>query len=84
MLFSAFKIVLYGDRDNILALLEQNSDELKCSAVDEKIGVDHLLRDVKDTTINTLATEVTVKLAVLKGLDPRRKEICGYLDLVID
>ncbi|GKA51222.1 26S proteasome non-ATPase regulatory subunit 7 homolog A-like protein [Tanacetum coccineum] len=46
--------------------------------------VEYLLRDVKDTTISTLATEVTGKLAALKGLDARLKEIRGYLDLVID
>ncbi|OWM83540.1 hypothetical protein CDL15_Pgr013021 [Punica granatum] len=50
----------------------------------EEIGVEHLLRDVKDTTISTLATEVTGKLTALKGLDARLKEIRGYLDLVID
>ncbi|GJZ81684.1 26S proteasome non-ATPase regulatory subunit 7 homolog A, partial [Tanacetum coccineum] len=50
----------------------------------EEIGVEYLLRDVKDTTISTLATEVTGKLAALKGLDARLKEIRGYLDLVID
>ncbi|BAF16066.1 Os04g0661900, partial [Oryza sativa Japonica Group] len=50
----------------------------------EEIGVEHLLRDVKDTTISTLATEVTSKLAALKGLDARLREIRGYLDLVIE
>ncbi|KAJ6720546.1 EUKARYOTIC TRANSLATION INITIATION FACTOR 3 SUBUNIT F-RELATED [Salix viminalis] len=50
----------------------------------EEIGVEHLLRDVKDTTISTLATEVTGKLTALKGLDARLKEIRGYLDLVIE
>ncbi|TYI87665.1 hypothetical protein E1A91_D04G151600v1 [Gossypium mustelinum] len=50
----------------------------------EEIGVEHLLRDVKDTTISTLATEVTGKLTALKGLDARLREIQGYLDLVID
>ncbi|CAA0836602.1 26S proteasome non-ATPase regulatory subunit 7 homolog A [Striga hermonthica] len=49
----------------------------------EEIGVEHLLRDVKDTTVSTLATEVTGKLAALKGLDARLKEIRSYLDLVI-
>ncbi|KAD3641568.1 hypothetical protein E3N88_30792 [Mikania micrantha] len=47
----------------------------------EEIGVEHLLRDVKDTTISTL---VTGKLAASKGLDARLKEIRGYLDLIID
>ncbi|KAG8500758.1 hypothetical protein CXB51_002779 [Gossypium anomalum] len=50
----------------------------------EEIGVEHLLRDVKDTTTSTLATEVTGKLTALKGLDARLREIRGYLDLVID
>ncbi|KAL8552103.1 hypothetical protein ACS0TY_000965 [Phlomoides rotata] len=50
----------------------------------EEIGVEHLLRDVKDMTISTLATEVTGKLAALKGLDARLKEIRSYLDLVIE
>ncbi|XP_043711704.1 26S proteasome non-ATPase regulatory subunit 7 homolog B-like isoform X2 [Telopea speciosissima] len=50
----------------------------------EEIGVEHLLRDVKDTTISTLATEVTGKLAALKGLDARLREIRAYLDLVVD
>lgn len=43
-----------------------------------------MLRDVKDTTISTLATEVSAKLTALKGLDARLKEIRSYLDLVID
>lgn len=50
----------------------------------EEIGVEHLLRDVKDTTISTLANEVTGKLTALKGLDARLREIRAYLDLVID
>ncbi|XVF24049.1 hypothetical protein REPUB_Repub13aG0093100 [Reevesia pubescens] len=50
----------------------------------EEIGVEHLLRDVKDTTISTLATEVTGKLTALKGLDARLQEIRSYLDLVIE
>ncbi|KAL8154403.1 hypothetical protein V2J09_012163 [Rumex salicifolius] len=50
----------------------------------EEIGVEHLLRDVKDTTISTLATEVSGKLVALKGLDARLREIRSYLDLVID
>jgi 26S proteasome regulatory subunit N8 len=50
----------------------------------EEIGVEHLLRDVKDTTISTLATEVSSKLAALKGLDARLTEIRSYLDHVIE
>ncbi|KAK1320233.1 putative 26S proteasome non-ATPase regulatory subunit 7 [Acorus calamus] len=50
----------------------------------EEIGVEHLLRDVKDTTISTLATEVTSKVAALMGLDAKLSEIKSYLELVID
>ncbi|XP_021848400.1 26S proteasome non-ATPase regulatory subunit 7 homolog A [Spinacia oleracea] len=50
----------------------------------EEIGVEHLLRDVKDTTVSTLATEVIGKLAALKGLNARLREIRGYLELVIE
>ncbi|GFP84351.1 26S proteasome non-ATPase regulatory subunit 7 homolog b [Phtheirospermum japonicum] len=50
----------------------------------EEIGVEHLLRDAKDTTISTLGTEVTGKLAALKVLDGRLTEIRSYPDLVID
>ncbi|MEW5302777.1 MAG: hypothetical protein WDW36_005525 [Sanguina aurantia] len=48
----------------------------------EEIGVEHLLRDVKDATISTLATDVSSKLAALKGLKSRLKEIQEYLELV--
>ncbi|KAL8239002.1 hypothetical protein R6Q59_015569 [Mikania micrantha] len=50
----------------------------------EEIGVKHLFRDVMDTTIDTLEKKVTGKLAALKGLEARLKEILEYLDLVID
>mmetsp|Transcript_16478 Transcript_16478/g.41087 ORF Transcript_16478/g.41087 Transcript_16478/m.41087 type:complete len:331 (-) Transcript_16478:1344-2336(-) len=48
----------------------------------EEIGVEHLLRDVKDATISTLATDVSGKLLALKGLHSRLREIQGYLELV--
>ncbi|KAG6595399.1 26S proteasome non-ATPase regulatory subunit 7-like A, partial [Cucurbita argyrosperma subsp. sororia] len=50
----------------------------------EEIGVAHLLRDVKDAAISTLATEVSRKLTGLKGLDSSLREIRSYLDLVVD
>ncbi|PWA48857.1 JAB1/Mov34/MPN/PAD-1 [Artemisia annua] len=59
------------------------SSEIAAHEVEE-IGVEHLLRDVKDTTISTLATEVSGKLEALKGLDARLKDIRAYLDLVIE
>mmetsp|Transcript_20323 Transcript_20323/g.69182 ORF Transcript_20323/g.69182 Transcript_20323/m.69182 type:complete len:328 (+) Transcript_20323:169-1152(+) len=49
----------------------------------EEIGVEHLLRDVKDATISTLTTRVADKLQALKGLDERLKETAAYLDHVV-
>eukprot|EP00741_Cyanophora_paradoxa_P000347 tig00000403_g338.t1 len=48
----------------------------------EEIGVEHLLRDVKDINVSTLAMQVHAKLSALKGLQTRIKEIHTYLDLV--
>ena len=38
----------------------------------EEIGVEHLLRDIKDTTVSTLAERVSAKLVSLKGLHVSR------------
>lgn len=50
----------------------------------EEIGVEHLLRDVKDASVSTLATEVSRKLASLKGLGSQMGDIKKYLKLVAD
>lgn len=49
----------------------------------EEIGVEHLLRDVKDATVSTLATRIGAKLDALKSLEERLKEIRSYLDHVV-
>lgn len=49
----------------------------------EEIGVEHLLRDVKDATISTLATDVSAKLQALRGLKSRLQEIQEYLEHVL-
>lgn len=49
----------------------------------EEVGVEHLLRDVKDMTISTLANQVTQKLGSLKGLSARLLEIDAYLQNVL-
>jgi len=49
----------------------------------EEVGVEHLLRDVKDTTISTLANQVAQKLGSLKGLAARLSEVDGYLQNVL-
>jgi len=48
----------------------------------EEIGVEHLLRDIKDSTTTTLATQVTDQLASLQGLQSRLLEIRDYLQSV--
>mmetsp|Transcript_23489 Transcript_23489/g.41775 ORF Transcript_23489/g.41775 Transcript_23489/m.41775 type:complete len:330 (-) Transcript_23489:406-1395(-) len=50
----------------------------------EEIGVEHLLRDVKDATISTLTTDVAGKLLALKGLQVRLCEMQKYLSAVVD
>ncbi|KAK7029557.1 proteasome regulatory particle subunit [Paramarasmius palmivorus] len=45
----------------------------------EEIGVEHLLRDIKDSTTTTLATRVTEQLSSLRGLQSRLSDIQKYL-----
>jgi len=53
------------------------------SAIDaeeaEEIGVEHLLRDIKDSTTTTLTTRVQEQLASLRGLQARLTEVRDYL-----
>ncbi|CAD7705460.1 unnamed protein product [Ostreobium quekettii] len=50
----------------------------------EEIGVEHLLRDVKDATISTLATDVSAKVQGVRGLSSRLQEIRQYLEYTLD
>lgn len=45
----------------------------------EEIGVEHLLRDIKDSTTTTLSTRVSEQLASLRGLQSRLGDIQKYL-----
>ncbi|THG99469.1 hypothetical protein EW026_g2892 [Hermanssonia centrifuga] len=45
----------------------------------EEIGVEHLLRDIKDSTTTTLSTRVSEQLASLRGLQSRLADIQKYL-----
>ena len=49
----------------------------------EEIGVEHLLRDVKDSTVGTLAAGVASKVQSVRGLKQRLGHIERYLDLVL-
>jgi len=48
----------------------------------EEVGVEHLLRDVKDTSISTLATRINAKLASVKSLLSKLHEMQDYLEAV--
>ncbi|KAL1918958.1 uncharacterized protein VTP21DRAFT_2339 [Calcarisporiella thermophila] len=49
----------------------------------EEIGVEHLLRDIKDSGVGTLSTRVTNQLHSLKGLQQRLENIHAYLLRVV-
>mmetsp|Transcript_7012 Transcript_7012/g.25863 ORF Transcript_7012/g.25863 Transcript_7012/m.25863 type:complete len:292 (+) Transcript_7012:272-1147(+) len=50
----------------------------------EEIGIEHMLRDVRDSTVSTLAVEVDGKVMALKGLQSRLQEIKAYLEDVAE
>lgn len=45
----------------------------------EEVGVEHLLRDIKDTTIGSLSQRITNQLLGLKGLNTQLNDIRNYL-----
>lgn len=49
----------------------------------EEIGVEHLLRDLKDNAVGTLSTQVTEQLHALKGLQLHLTDIISYLEKVV-
>jgi len=49
----------------------------------EEIGVEHLLRDIKDLAVGTLSTRVSQQLTSLKGLTTQLKDIEAYLEKVV-
>jgi len=49
----------------------------------EEVGVEHLLRDVKDTTVGTLSQRITGQLLGLKGLNQKLQDMRSYLEKVV-
>jgi 26S proteasome regulatory subunit N8 len=49
----------------------------------EEIGVEHLLRDVKNLSVGTLSSRVTDQLSSLRGLSTRLGDIKEYLEQVV-
>ncbi|KAL2018535.1 hypothetical protein VTK56DRAFT_747 [Thermocarpiscus australiensis] len=50
----------------------------------EEIGVEHLLRDIRDVAAGTLSTRITNQLQSLQGLHLRLRDIQAYLQKVLD
>ncbi|KAK5658603.1 hypothetical protein OQA88_1996 [Cercophora sp. LCS_1] len=50
----------------------------------EEIGVEHLLRDIRDVAVGTLSTRITNQLQSLQGLHLRLRDISAYLQKVLD
>lgn len=50
----------------------------------EEIGVEHLLRDIRDVAVGTLSTRITSQLQSLQGLHLRLQDIGRYLQKVLD
>ena len=48
----------------------------------EEIGVEHLLRDIRDVAVGTLSTRITSQLQSLQGLHLRLRDIQTYLGKV--
>lgn len=48
----------------------------------EEVGVEHLLRNIRDNTVGTVSDQVNAKLNALKGLKKRMQEMYTYLDAV--
>lgn len=49
----------------------------------EEVGVEHLLRDIKNASASTLAVRVGDKISALKALAVRLKDITAYLNSVV-
>merc|ERR1711988_1626963 len=49
----------------------------------EEIGVEHLLRDIKDTSVSTLAQQVSTRLNAMKGMHSRLGDMQTYLENVL-
>jgi len=50
----------------------------------EEVGVEHLLRDIRNVTVGTLSQQITNQLSSLKGLYQHLQDVHVYLEQVID
>jgi len=50
----------------------------------EEVGVEHLLRDIRNITVGTLSQQITNQLSSLKGLFQHLQDVHTYLGQVVD
>ncbi len=48
----------------------------------EEVGVEHLLRDIKDTSVGSLSQRITNQMMGLKGLHLKMNDMKNYLEQV--
>jgi 26S proteasome regulatory subunit N8 len=77
MITNIFKIILQ-DGSPTSKTFEHIPSEIGAEEAEE-VGVEHLLRDIKDTTVGTLSQRITNQLLGLKGLHAQIEEIKNYL-----
>jgi 26S proteasome regulatory subunit N8 len=79
----AYKVVeeIHDDGTPTTRTFEHVPSEIGAEEAEE-VGVEHLLRDVKDTTVGTLSQRITDQLVGLKGLNQKLTDMKSYLDKV--
>merc|ERR1711997_1167402 len=81
----AYKVVeeIHDDGTPTTKTFEHVPSEIGAEEAEE-VGVEHLLRDIKDTTVGTLSQKITNQLMGLKGLEIKLKDMHKYLQQVAD
>merc|ERR1711892_416663 len=81
----AYKVVeeIHDDGSPTNKTFEHVATEIGAEEAEE-VGVEHLLRDIKDTTVGTLSQKITNQLMGLKGLEIKLKDMHRYLQQVVD
>jgi len=81
----AYKAVeeVHDDGTPTTKTFEHVSSEIGAEEAEE-VGVEHLLRDIKDTTVGTLSQKITNQLMGLKGLEMKLRDMHNYLQQVVD
>uniref|UniRef100_A0A665UBX0 26S proteasome non-ATPase regulatory subunit 7 n=1 Tax=Echeneis naucrates TaxID=173247 RepID=A0A665UBX0_ECHNA len=75
------KFFVFGDGTPTSKTFEHVTSEIGAEEAEE-VGVEHLLRDIKDTTVGTLSQRITNQVHGLKGLNSKLLDIRSYLERV--